>query len=113
MSLNKTHTFELPIVNRAVETLISENSETLISWIYQNTDRAPYNDPTVRVGLAIKILIKCHDGVAGPAHLMQKILNDIVNILPGADAADRSILIEEYRLVQKCTELDDLISLNQ
>jgi hypothetical protein len=113
MNLNKTHTFELPIVNRAVETLISDNSEHLISWIYQNTDKEPYNNPTIRVGLSIKILLKCSEGSIGPTHLMEKILNDIVNLLPTADATERSILVEEYRLVQKCTELDDLISLNQ
>lgn len=110
--MNKTHTFELPIVNRAVEKLISDNSAQLISWIYQNIDVEPYNDPKIRVGLSLKILLKCHDNVVGPAHLMEKVLNDIVNMLPGADPADRSLLVEEYRLVQKCTELDDLISLN-
>lgn len=108
----KTHTFELPVVNRAVETLISDNLEHLIEWIYQNTDRAPYNDPKIRVGLSIKILLKGSEGVVGPAHLMEKILNDIIMMMPNSDKEERSMLVEEYRLVQKCTELDDLISLN-
>jgi hypothetical protein len=103
---------ELPVINKAVENLMSDNSEHLISWIYQNDTIVPYNDPRIRVGLSLKILIKCTEGTVAPVHLMEKIIQDIVNLLTIANPQERSVLIEELRLVQKCTELDDLISLN-
>lgn len=109
-----SHTFELPEVNNACSQLISENASLLIDYIYNNTDRAPYNDPIMRVGLVLKTLLRSgNDSVTVNASTIEPATKDLQVLVNNAQSPiQRSIYMEELKFLRGCTLLDDLISLN-
>ena len=109
-----SHTFELPEVNDACALLISENAEVLIEYIYNNTDRAPYDNPVTRVGLVIKTLLRAgNDVVNVNAAVIEPATKDLHGLIDGAASpVERKIYTDELTFLQRCTLLDDLISLN-
>ena len=99
--------------------LLEDNSENLISFIYENKNMVPYNNPEIRIGLSIKILLKidkCFD-----INLINKIINDIEELLNDKTYLNNFVNPEERRnylekeliLINKYIELSDTISLNK
>lgn len=109
-----SHTFELPEVNNACALLISENAELLITYIYQNTDRAPYDNPVTRVGLVIKTLLRSgNDAVNINASIIEPATEDLTSLIANSTSpVERKIYTDELTFLRRCTLLDDLISLN-
>jgi len=109
-----THSFELPEVNDACALLISENAEVLIDYIYQNTEREPYNNPVVRVGLVIKTLLRSgNDVVTVNASIIEPATKDLTDLISASsNPVERKIYTDELKFLRRCTLLDDLISLN-
>lgn len=109
-----SHTFELPEVNEACVQLISENAELLINYIYQHTDREPYNNQVTRVGLVLKTLLRSgNDSVTINATVIEPVTCDLKELIAGTtDTYERTIYTEELKFLRGCTLLDDLISLN-
>lgn len=115
MSNTHYHTFKLPEVTEACVGLISENAEHLINFIYQHADRSPYDDAKVRVGLAIKIILKpCEDTeVVLEPTVLEPVMQDLEELIRTADTqTERRIYTDELRYIRDCTIRDDLISLN-
>jgi hypothetical protein len=107
-----SHTFKLPGVQQATEALITENADHLISYIYKKQSVAPFNEPTIRVGLSIKTVLKAKDGSINAVTLLP-VIEDLRILLAAAeDPAQREIYQMEIKFLYKCMQLDDLISLN-
>lgn len=110
------HTFELDRVQRACLDLISQNAEHLIRHIYQHTTEAPYDDPQVRVGLALKTLLKTcdsSDSVIVSRDAIAPVTKDLNDLIKRAStSAERKILLDELMFLERSTELEELISLN-
>lgn len=109
-----SHTFELAEVNDACGLLISENAESLIDFIYQNTDRTPYDNPVIRVGLVLKTLLRSgNDSAKVGAASIEPATKDLSDLLVNSTSAiERKIYTDELKFLRSCTMLDDLISLN-
>jgi hypothetical protein len=109
-----SHTFELPEVNDACGLLISENAELLIDYIYNHTDRPPYDNPTVRVGLVLKTLLRSGSDTAKvSASSIEQATADLTELLAHSNnVVERKIYTDELKFLRSCTMLDDLISLN-
>ena len=98
--------------------LMVQNAEHLIKFIYQNTDKSPYDSPEVRIGLVIKILIRSNTNYT--ADLLQPVVDDMQNLLSDQDylckfddpSERRNALSKELTLINKFMELDETISLN-
>lgn len=98
--------------------LMVQNAEHLIKFIYQNTDKSPYDNPEVRIGLVIKILIRSNTNYT--ADLLQPVVDDMQNLLSDQDylckfddpSERRNALSKELTLINKFMELDETISLN-
>ena len=109
-----SHTFELDDVNNASVQLISDNAESLINYIYDNTDKEPYNDPLTRVGLVLKTLLKSGgESVTVKANVIEPATDDLQNLITGCEnLVQQKIYTDELKFLRSCTLLDDLISLN-
>ena len=109
-----SHTFELDNVQYACMHLISENAEFLINYIYDSTDREPYNDPVTRVGLVLKTLLKSGgDSVTVRSDVIEPATEDLQNLITSCDdLVKQKIYADELKFLRSCTLLDDLISLN-
>jgi hypothetical protein len=107
-----SHTFKLPQVQHATEVLITENADHLINYIYTNQDVAPFNEPTVRVGLSLKTVLKAKDGTINSMTLLPVIEDLRILLAATEDPAQCEIYQMEIKFLYKCMQLDDLISLN-
>ena len=109
-----SHTFELDDVNNASVQLISDNAESLINYIYDNTEKEPYNDPLTRIGLVLKTLLKSGgESVTIKANVIEPATDDLQNLITGCEnLVQQKIYTDELKFLRSCTLLDDLISLN-
>lgn len=107
-------TFELPAVKTACGDLIARNAEVLIADIYENTTEAPFNDPQIRVGTVLKILLRSgSDNATVSAAVIDPVTKDMsLLILETDDPTQKQLYVEELKFLKRCTLLDDLISLN-
>ncbi len=114
MSLSLSHTFEMPEVKEATLTLISDNSNHLINYIYKNKSKAPYNIATTRVGLVMKTLLKTDStSQLVTAATLEPVMEDLnILIKDSKDARIAEVYKEELRFLRSCTILDDMITLN-
>lgn len=110
------HTFELASVQRACLDLISQNAEHLIRHIYKNSTLPPYNDKTIRVGLALKTLLRSSDSsdtVIVGSDVIDPVIEDLSDLIrTAASPLERRILIDEMTFLERCTQLEELMSLN-
>jgi hypothetical protein len=105
------NTFNLKSVNEASEELIGQNAEYLIKYIYEKKTVHPYTDPLIRIGLALKTLLKAHCEI--PLSTISPVMDDLTEIINQAtDPAIRKVYLEELKFLQSCSINDDLISLN-
>tara|TARA_Y100000389_G_C17082560_1_gene327343 strand:- start:33 stop:407 length:375 start_codon:yes stop_codon:yes gene_type:complete len=109
-----SHTFELGDVNNACVQLISDNAESLINYIYNNTDKEPYTNPVTRIGLVLKTLLRSGgESVTIKANVIEPATDDLQNLITGCDnLVQQKIYTDELKFLRSCTLLDDLISLN-
>lgn len=109
-----SHTFELEDVNNACVQLISDNAESLINYIYDNTDKEPYNNPVTRIGLVLKTLLRSGgESVTIKANVIEPATDDLQNLITGCEnLVQQKIYTDELKFLRSCTLLDDLISLN-
>ena len=109
---------ENPEVEKASGNLILENANYLLQYIYSNLDKEPYNNPEIRIGLALKIILKTN--ITYESNIMQPIIDDIEFLLNDEDYLNkfknpgkrRAKLDSELLLINKYIELSDTISLN-
>ena len=105
------NTFNLKQVNEATEILIGQNAEYLIKYIYDNKEIAPYTDPIIRIGLALKTLLKANCEI--PIDTISSVIDDLSELINTTkDRAARKTYLEELKFIQSCSINDDLISLN-
>jgi hypothetical protein len=109
-----SHSFELPEVKEATLKLISDNATHLIKFIYDNQDQEPYNDPLVRVGLAMKTLLKADmESSHLNSTIVDPVIADLLNMIASCkDSRLVPVYTEELRFLKSCTILDDMITLN-
>ena len=94
------------------------NAEHLIAYIYSNKDEQPYNNPEIRIGLVIKILIKSNQNYS--SDILQPVVDDLENLVNDTDylnsfddpISKKEALSKELSLINKYMELDETISLN-
>lgn len=109
-----SHTFALDDVDEACAQLVSDNAELLIEYIYQNTDRAPYNNPITRIGLVLRTLLRSgNEAVTVNSSTIEPATHDLIELIAKAtNPVERKIYTDELKFLRGCTLLDDLISLN-
>lgn len=117
--MNTSYSTEYPGINQAAFDLIVHNAQTLLTYIYAHRDQKPYDQAEIRIGLAIKILIKS-DRDSYDSQLLEPIIEDLENLL--ADKAylaqfsnpklKHEYLSKQLVLISKFKQLDDTISLN-
>lgn len=92
--------------------LITDNAEHLISYIYENIHRSPYDDVETRAGLAVKILLQT--GVRGSSEILNPIAEDLNSMLNDPthlqNESKRKALNDELLLINKLLILDEEIS---
>ena len=116
--LNYKYSSENPEVELATSDLIIENANYLLSYIYSNIDKKPYDDPEIRIGLSLKIILKTN--ITYDRSLMQPIIDDIEYLLGNEEyftyfknpEKRKAKLNNELILINKYIELSDTISLN-
>ena len=110
------HSFESPLVKEACQDLISHNAEYLINYIYSNTTRAPYTDRVVRVGLSLKTLLRSassSESAIVSSEAIEPVIRDLSELIARASSStERRMYVDELTFLQKCTVLDELVSLN-
>lgn len=117
--MNYTYSTDNPKISEAVTSLLIDNAAYLIEFIYLNNNIEPYNDPEIRIGLAIKILLKTntyYDIV-----VLQPIINDINNLMNNPEYLSTfenqnerlNCLAKELILINKLIELSETITLNK
>ena len=110
------HTFELESVQKACLDLISQNAEHLIRHFYSQLNEAPYDSPIIRVGLALKTLLRSTDScstVTVNTDAINPVINDLTGLIAKASTViERRMLTDELTFLQRCTQLDELVSLN-
>jgi hypothetical protein len=110
---------ERPDIEKYANILLIDNAQNLINYIYQNTTSDPYTNPEIRIGLAIKILLKTDNYF--DIVVLQPIINDIEFLMNNeeylaefANPEERlQNLTNELILINKYKELSDTISLNK
>lgn len=112
--MSEAQTFELPEVKQATQQLISDNSEHLIRYIYEHIDKAPYNDPKIRVGLVLKTLLRSGDVTnTVSSEAVDPAIDDLQSLLTAEkNPSQRDTYAHEIRFLKHCTILDDMITLN-
>ena len=110
------HTFEMDTVKNACLDLISQNADHLISYVYSNLDKPPYNNKVIRVGLALKTLLRSSDSsdsVLVKTETINPVIMDLSDLIKKAPSElERKILVDELTFLQRCTQLDELVTLN-
>jgi hypothetical protein len=105
------NTFNLAEVNNATDMLIGQNAEYLINYIYEHQKIEPYVNPVIRIGLALKILLKSNKEFT--ITTLSPTIDDLTLLINSSpDSELRKTYIDELKYVQSCTLNDDLISLN-
>lgn len=110
--MNYEFSSENPHMNDAVNKLLSDNIINLLNYIY-STESEPFNNPEIRIGLAIKILLgtkNCFD-----ITVLQPIINDINYLIDDneyllnfVEPTERKRALEkELILINKYVELSE------
>jgi hypothetical protein len=109
-----SQTFERKDVTDATLMLIQDNAEHLISYIYKNKDKAPYNDPVVRVGLTLKTLLKVDaNRCLIDGDVLEPAINELTQLRNNAKGtAQYSVYDTELRYLSCCVVHSDLVTLN-
>ncbi len=109
--MSLAHTFELTEVKDATMKLIADNADHLVKYIYENKGRAPYTDPSIRVGLVMKTLLKTDNAIKSDT--IEPAINDLLLLISQTtDSRRTEVYQEELRFLKSCTILDDMITLN-
>lgn len=116
--MNNYSSCSIPQINESYTSLLDDNIEYLLTFIYNNKNKEPYNNIEVRVALSLQLVITSKKLIS--PDLTSKIVSDIdILILDGAylnKYADREqkkkMLLKEKHYVLKHTVIDDKISLN-
>ena len=115
---DKYYSSETDDLNNVANSLISQNAEHLIKYIYANRDNTPYNTPEIRIGLSIKILVNSKQ-LYSP-EILSSIVDDIQSLLTDEEHLKKfktkqqriNALLQELSLINKLLDFDDTISLN-
>ena len=112
------HSTDVKGMDTAGFDLIVQNAVVLIKYIYQHTDISPYDNPEIRVGLVIKILLKSNTNY--DSDLLVPVIEDVEKMMEnkeylqktGNEVEKHIALSKELSLLNKFQELDDTLSLN-
>jgi len=112
-------TYKSPMLKEAYVSLLEDNTEYLISHVYKNMNRVPYDKPEVRVGLSLQMLFST-GGVQLPSDLATKVAKDISDLINDDSYLSnyknkdkkKKMLRHELERLRNHTSIDDTISLN-
>lgn len=98
--------------------LLNDNIMHLITYIYENIDKEPYNSPEIRIALAMQMILSSDKLI--PINVSSLIAKDIDNLRKNVEytnkwvnpALKRKRLLKELEVLRKHTEIDDSVSLN-
>ena len=118
MSNSELFSMNDPRIRDASFTLIVDCAEHLINFVYNNQHTSPYDKPEIRVGLAVKILLKSEQNYE--SKMIEPIICDLEDMLSNEEyvnsfpdpEAKRAAISSELTLMNKYVELDDTITLN-
>jgi len=118
--MNYTYSTDNPKISEAVTSLLIDNVASLINYIYSNQEIEPYNNPEIRIGLSIKILLKTNNKYYDII-VLQPIINDINNLMNNPEYLSTfenqnerlNCLAKELILINKLIELSETITLNK
>lgn len=110
---------EAPSIDKYSNRLLIDNAQNLINYIYEHITEFPYNDPEIRVGLSIKILLKTDNSF--DVVILKPIITDIEYLINNEEYINKfenpeerlKNLTNELILVNKYIELSSTISLNK
>ena len=116
--LTKYHCYTISNINEVYIQLLNDNIAYLIRYIYQNTDKSPYDSAEVRIGVSLQMILSSDHLI--PLDVSSKIAKDIDQLRKDNTytskwenpSTKRKVLTHELELLRRHTEIDDSISLN-
>lgn len=116
--LTSYKSYDVPEMKTNILTLMNDNVQTIVEYIYQNTDKHPYDSPGVRAALSVQLILSCNQLI--PYQLSNKVIKDLETLRKDFDHLNkwanpqirRKMLAKESQMIKKLTEIDDAISLN-
>jgi hypothetical protein len=110
--MSYSQTFERPDVKIAARNLMKNMAPTLIKSIYRNKEE--YNEPVVRVGLVLKVLLKL-DLEKNPldSDILEPVIDDLRQVIKNTqDEFQKNIYEDELRYLKCCIIHSDMVTLN-
>jgi len=116
--LNDYNCFNIPDIKSVYVSLLNDNLEYLIDYIYENSDTEPYNAPATRVALSMQMILSSKQLI--PYQTASMIAKDIEELRRNDEytnqwtnpALKRKALSKELEMLKKHTEIDETMSLN-
>lgn len=110
--------FNLPNIKQVYVKLLNDNLQHLINYIYNNTDKEPYNSAEIRTALSMQMILASNQLI--PYQLSSLIAKDLDEMRKNDSYTDqwassskkRKVLAKEMDFLKKHTEIDDTVSLN-
>jgi hypothetical protein len=110
--------YRIPELKQVYVQLLNDNLEYMINFIYTNKEKPQYSSPSIRVGLAMQMLLASQQLI--PYQLSALIAKDIEDLRKDDEytnlwqnpALKRKALGKELEFLRKHTEIDETISLN-
>uniref|UniRef100_A0A6C0J7J9 Uncharacterized protein n=1 Tax=viral metagenome TaxID=1070528 RepID=A0A6C0J7J9_9ZZZZ len=114
MSNSYCQTFEGDSIKEATQTLILDNAEHLIKFIYEHKDHHPYDKPEVRVGLVLKTLMGANTETKPiNGDIVEAVIEELTILRNTTkDTIQCNIYDEELRYLKFCTIHSDMVTLN-
>ena len=116
--LNDYNCFSIPDIKSIYISLLNDNLEYLIDYIYENSKKEPYNDPVVRVALSMQMILSSKQLI--PYQTASLIAKDIEELRRNDEYTNqwanptlkRKALSKELEMLKTHTEIDETMSLN-
>lgn len=110
--------YNIPEMKQVYVQLLNDNLQHLIEYIYFNKDKQSYNSPSIRVALAMQMILASDQLI--PYQLSSMIAKDIEDLRKDDEyihqwdnpSLKKRALLKELEFLKKHTEIDETISLN-
>jgi len=110
--------FNIPDIKNVYIQLLNDNLQYLVDYIYANSDKEPYNSPSIRVALAMQMILSSDQLI--PYQTSSMIAKDIEELRHNDEYTNqwanpslkRKALGKELEMLKKHTEIDETMSLN-
>jgi hypothetical protein len=110
--------FHLEDIKSVYISLLNDNLQYLINYIYENADKEPYKNPATRVALSMQMILSSDQLI--PYQTASMIAKDIEELRRNEEYTNqwvnptlkRKALSKELEMLKKHTEIDETMSLN-